>query len=807
MKLKFGILISILLAIGAWAQNPPGPLQTTQLQQPLQTLPAPVSSAAVSLVGNPGPQTIYYWIVANYLVGSSSPAGPFAVINAPNTLSSGNYINIAPTYPSGVVSIDILKTLTPAAPAGACNCAVAIGVTAGTVADQSNSTSTYTVGTVNVNALTVTLQNEPVGANQSHAILRQNGKFVSDLSTHGSGGPTGPAGGDLYGTYPNPWVGGINQVPLCTGFTQQNGYGLQYTTSSSPNPCYTSAPFASFLNPMTTLGDMISGGTAGVPTRLPGPTAPNNVTQVVGSQPSGGVATAPLFTLPGIIGRSVTGATDTIGSADCNPYRVAYTGSAAVAVALPTPATLLVPNCTVKLANNTSNTVTITPATWTISAGSGGTPGASLSLLEGQAAILFVDPVTSNNWAVDVVEQSLSASSPIVATRSPTGVAFSCPTCGTGTGNLSGTLTSNYVPKATGANTLGNSTIQDDGTHSVTGPNGFDIITTGWINWHGPNNGTVGTVLNELACGDGSGNLEVCQASTSTTNVPLGISANGLGVAPGTTGSTGMCTIGFCTVLFDNSATANHFAQESSSTNGYLSDVGATKPTNGQPFYFIYAGNAGAGTTGVIRNLTPDELTQSSSGGGGSKTTIQINGTAVANGNVLNINSTTPAAPAGSVNITLQTSTSGKTTSASGYISAPLVLNGIIDGHAPVTLTTSASCSLGTASGCNATAYSSGYTFNQEATAAQAVTYTLPTAAAGLQYCIANSYNGSAPTTGILTLATSAAGQFIIFSDGTLTASGGNITSGGAAGDAACVVGLDGTHWQLYVQAGTWTKH
>lgn len=96
---------------------------------------------------------------------------------------------------------------------------------------------------------------------------------------------------------------------------------------------------------------------------------------------------------------------------------------------------------------------------------------------------------------------------------------------------------------------------------------------------------------------------------------------------------------------------------------------------------------------------------------------------------------------------------------------------------------------------------------NQNATAATAVTYNLPTAAAGIQKCFTNSYNGSAANTGVLTIATSASGQFIIFTDGTLSATGGNVTSGGAAADAACVVGVDSTHWQLYVQRGTWTKH
>lgn len=141
------------------------------------------------------------------------------------------------------------------------------------------------------------------------------------------------------------------------------------------------------------------------------------------------------------------------------------------------------------------------------------------------------------------------------------------------------------------------------------------------------------------------------------------------------------------------------------------------------------------------------------------------------------------------------------TNSSKQLIAATSVLvTGIIDGTAPVTITTSTPITLGGT-------YKSGYTYNQHATAATAVTYNLPTAAAGLQYCVANSYNGSAADTGVLTVATSASGQFIIFNDGTLSASGGNVTSGGAGGDAACFVGVDSTHWQIYVQVGTWTKH
>lgn len=102
------------------------------------------------------------------------------------------------------------------------------------------------------------------------------------------------------------------------------------------------------------------------------------------------------------------------------------------------------------------------------------------------------------------------------------------------------------------------------------------------------------------------------------------------------------------------------------------------------------------------------------------------------------------------------------------------------------------------------------YTFNQEATAATAVAYTLPTASAGAQYCVDNSYNGSAANTGVLTVNASASGQFIIFTDGSLSATGGNLTSGGAARDGGCFTGIDATHWMFYPHSpsgGTWAKH
>lgn len=131
--------------------------------------------------------------------------------------------------------------------------------------------------------------------------------------------------------------------------------------------------------------------------------------------------------------------------------------------------------------------------------------------------------------------------------------------------------------------------------------------------------------------------------------------------------------------------------------------------------------------------------------------------------------------------------------------SGQLLGSGTVDGKAPITVTTTTPVTLGGT-------FKSGYTYNASATAATAVTYNLPSVAAGLQYCVGNSWNGSAATTGVLTVV-AASGQTIIFTDGTLSAAAGNVTSGGAASDAACFVGVDGGHWQLTVQRGTWTKH
>lgn len=155
---------------------------------------------------------------------------------------------------------------------------------------------------------------------------------------------------------------------------------------------------------------------------------------------------------------------------------------------------------------------------------------------------------------------------------------------------------------------------------------GYDLGPSGVFQWQSPNNTVSGTILDKMACNDGTSKEIICSHTTSTTNSPDGVAVSGVNATPGTSGKTAVCDFGFCTVFFDNSATANDYAQSSSTTDGDLHDVGATIPTNGQPYWHITTSNSGANTTGVIRILTFDEV-QAASVNSGGKTTVQVNGT------------------------------------------------------------------------------------------------------------------------------------------------------------------------------------
>lgn len=316
---------------------------------------------------------------------------------------------------------------------------------------------------------------------------------------------------------------------------------------------------------------------------------------------------------PGAVDTSVNGAT--------NAYTISFSdqlttidhdvaGSASVTVTLPTATTLtLNPGFVFVWSNHSSHADSIVPTTWTINGGS------SLGVATNTVCRTRVDPNSTTNWLSDCASTTGSS------------------------GNLSGTLTAGKVPVASGATTLVDSSTLDDNTNPARNDHGFDVNQLGRLQYWVPNNGSTGTVLNKMVCDDGSGNGIICNHTTSTTNDPLGAAKAGNGAAgPGTTGSTGVCNIGFCSVVMDNSATANHYAQQSTTVDGDLSDIGASVPTNGQPYWHIFTGNAGAGTTAIYRNMTPGELNSSSRGGskgGSAPASVTLAGTN-ATGQIIN---------------------------------------------------------------------------------------------------------------------------------------------------------------------------
>ena len=166
----------------------------------------------------------------------------------------------------------------------------------------------------------------------------------------------------------------------------------------------------SLSNPMSSVGDTIYGGTAGAATRLAGPTT-GTVAYNECSTPSGGVATAPTWCLPGVSGRSVTGTTDTIAATD-RLNIITYNSASAVAVTLTSAATLG-NNFAFSVTNQNAGTVTFTPGAGTINGGS------TLAILEGDNCA--INSPDNTNYIARCSPGQVVAGTGITVTPSATG--------------------------------------------------------------------------------------------------------------------------------------------------------------------------------------------------------------------------------------------------------------------------------------------------------------------------------------------------------------------------------------------------
>ena len=130
------------------------------LQDPPSGINGPVS---VTAIGQPGQRTFWYWGVAHGEFGAAAPSGPYALNAAANLFGGGNGAQFSANPTAGASSYDILRTPFGVTPAGACNCAVAIGLSTPFVVDNSESLLSYTVATANVGGAQLLLSNIVTG--------------------------------------------------------------------------------------------------------------------------------------------------------------------------------------------------------------------------------------------------------------------------------------------------------------------------------------------------------------------------------------------------------------------------------------------------------------------------------------------------------------------------------------------------------------------------------------------------------------------------------------------------------------------
>ena len=150
-------------------------------------------------------------------------------------------------------------------------------------------------------------------------------------------------------------------------------------------------------------GSLPSGGTAG--------TQPFNLTET----PSGGVQGAAAWALPGLPGRTVTGATDTITEAD-RQHTITYNYGSAIAVTLTSAATLG-SNFSFAVQNIGAGSATFTPGAGTING------GATLVLAQGRNCA--VSSPDNTNYIARCASGQETASGGVTATPSAYGTALS----------------------------------------------------------------------------------------------------------------------------------------------------------------------------------------------------------------------------------------------------------------------------------------------------------------------------------------------------------------------------------------------
>jgi hypothetical protein len=123
-----------------------GLIEAQQVVQLTAAPPPSVQGLGAAVVGTPGTTFACYWLVVNYVGGGVLSAAPVCLPNIPNTLSSGNYVQVSWQAATGTnVTYDLLKTTTTTPPAAGASSSLATALTVTTSNDQGGSLSAYTI--------------------------------------------------------------------------------------------------------------------------------------------------------------------------------------------------------------------------------------------------------------------------------------------------------------------------------------------------------------------------------------------------------------------------------------------------------------------------------------------------------------------------------------------------------------------------------------------------------------------------------------------------------------------------------------
>ena len=573
-----------------------------------------------------------------------------------------------------------------------------------------------------------------------------------------------------------------------------------------------------FTNPCTLLGCTIYGGSGGSATALNGPTGPNGVTEVYTSTPSGGAATAPQWSIPGVQLDEQSGTSYTIPATD-NYHWVTSANASAVAWS---GANMLVNNYAFHGANLLAGTVTYTPASGKVFPGNGST-GLTTQIIP---QYWFFEATTDNTNTYMAVMPTISAF-PNCNTAGSSALIFTSSTGVIGCNTISGGGSSAFSSITSGTNTTAAMLCGSGCTLGVTGSGTiaatsapFSGLTPGTNTsitaWEIAPSSTVGgstpTVYLLGAASEtdtgallklntGAASVQPALTVGTANNVQFSVCAQGSGIV--VFGSVVPCTsIGTPAtgnVIVEANGTNLQALREWAPNASYIGTMNrwnnATAPGTGYQFVQAYAGVTSTDTTNGGGTLVFEVL------GNGSIDVGIWNGSVIGTqygglGGNFNASSGIPVFTGGSVSVT---TTLPNGINIGAATASSLLVTGTLDGQVPVAITTGSTANLGSV-------YNSGYTFNQNTTAAQAITYTLPTPVPGKQYCVKNSTYGAAPDTGAITLIVANTGTQSLIYNG-INSSSGYIVSAGQAGDGACAVAITTTQWEIYVQQGSWNLH